>query len=360
MTTISYAQNAEDIVLDRVFARGRRGFYIDVGANGPVVDSITKHFYDLGWHGINIEPSAQPFQELAAARTRDVNLNVGLSDVAGEGTFYAFEESTISTFSPQSAARLHELGKTSTTLTVPTMTLAEVCAAHVTGTIDFLSVDVEGHEYQVLSGADWKRWRPRVVVVEATEPTTPIPAHERWEQILLDAEYLFATFDGVNRFYVRAEDADLVPSLAIPANPNDDYMPYRYFRMLTDLKANEEQATRSGAATRAVNASLLWELSGTAQQLGQLRSQYERLDRALTSARAQAEAVRLQTEAARVAAEHLPQDPASEVDGAGAAAIGIARRLTALSSQHPKAASSAKKALRLGLRAKRAVSGSSR
>ena len=56
MSFISYAQNFEDVMLRRVFAELDTGFYIDVGANDPSADSVTKAFYDAGWHGINIEP----------------------------------------------------------------------------------------------------------------------------------------------------------------------------------------------------------------------------------------------------------------------------------------------------------------
>ena len=80
MTMVSYAQNHEDVLLDRAFPRGKPGFYIDVGANEPVRNSVTKHFYELGWHGINVEPAAHPFALLAAERERDVNLNVAVSD----------------------------------------------------------------------------------------------------------------------------------------------------------------------------------------------------------------------------------------------------------------------------------------
>ena len=59
---VSYAQNHEDVLLRRVFPDEPNGFYIDVGANDPVRDSVTKHFYDRGWHGINIEPAERSLQ----------------------------------------------------------------------------------------------------------------------------------------------------------------------------------------------------------------------------------------------------------------------------------------------------------
>ena len=71
---ISYAQNGEDIILNRVFMGEKNGFYIDVGAGKPNDDSVTKVFYDLGWRGINIEPHPENFHLLDKERKRDINL----------------------------------------------------------------------------------------------------------------------------------------------------------------------------------------------------------------------------------------------------------------------------------------------
>src|SRR5207244_11246577 len=77
MPMVSYAQNGEDVVLRRVFAGGPLGFYIDIGGNYPSEGSITRHFYEHGWSGINIEPVAGACRELQAAPPRDLDLNVG-------------------------------------------------------------------------------------------------------------------------------------------------------------------------------------------------------------------------------------------------------------------------------------------
>ena len=358
MRMLSYAQNFEDVVLDRAFPHGKPGFYLDIGANEPVTNSITKHFYDLGWHGINVEPGQEPFQKLAEERTRDINLNVGVSDVAGEMTLYEFPLSGASTFSVKEAERHRVAGLPPAERTVATVTLAQLCAEHVTGTIDFLSVDVEGLERQVLAGGDWKKWRPRIVVVEATEPTTTIPTHEAWEAILLEADYRFALFDGLNRFYVRSEDADLLPVVGVPANVTDDFTPHHYFKLIGDLHWSVEQTVQASAATRVINASLMAEQAGFAEELRVIRARYEKLDRALTATRAQVEATRLATEEAKVEAQHLREELDAHmqalVEGVGPGGLRVARKITEVSHRMPKAASSVKKVLRVGLQARRA------
>ena len=116
---------------------------------------------------------------------------------------------------------------------VPVSSLAKVCADHVAETqpIDFLKVDAESFEREVLEGADWERWRPVVVLVEDNGTHT-------WEPILLGAAYRFAAFDGINRYYLRDESADLLPRFAAPVNVLDDFVPHRYHRLhgMEDLR----------------------------------------------------------------------------------------------------------------------------
>jgi FkbM family methyltransferase len=228
---VSYAQKREDVLLRRVFPDGAPGFYIDVGAADPVCHSVTKHFYDRGWHGVNVEPSALFFHRLCVARPRDVNLNVGLSDREGELTFHeAPGRPEWSSFAPAMARAHARQGLTSVRKSVRVITLARLCEEHVRGPISFLKIDVEWHEREVVSGGDWERWRPRVVLLEAN-------GHEGWEPLLLGAAYLFAQDDGTNRYYVRAEDRSLLPALSAPVSAHDDYLPHAYVAALRRLTA---------------------------------------------------------------------------------------------------------------------------
>lgn len=234
---ISYAQNHEDVLLRRAFTGQPTGFYIDVGAHDPEFDSVTKHFSDHGWRGVNVEPIPQKAAAFASARPRDLNLGVGLSDRPGRATFYEVVEApTISTFSAELAGRYRRAGYTVAEHQIDVLTLAGLCEMHAHSAIDFLSLDVEGHERRVLSGADFRRWRPRVVVVEATRPGFSAPAHHEWEGFLQAADYLFAMFDGLNRYYVRGEEPELVARLAVPANVFDNYTPYAQHQLEQELR----------------------------------------------------------------------------------------------------------------------------
>ena len=254
---ISYAQNGEDVLLERLFGRQADGFYVDVGANDPTDFSLTKHFYDRGWRGVNVEPGPDAYARLRAERPRDRNLNVGVAAGAGERPFYEIVgQSVLSTFSAEQAALYRAEGRPVVERPVRVLSLAEVCAAHVDRPIDFLSIDVEGLEREVLAGGDWKRWRPRVVLVEATRPNTTLPAHQEWEPLLLEAGYLFAYFDGLNRFYVRGEEPALLEGFCVPVNVCDNYVYYPYHRKMAALR-RVEAALRERAedAERHLRAS---------------------------------------------------------------------------------------------------------
>ena len=223
VTYTSYAQAREDVLLLRALKTVPRqdGFYIDVGANDPTIDSVTKLFYDDGWRGINIEPSPDWFGRLERCRPRDINLQVAASNQSGDITFHDIVGEQLGTVVEVFADRHSEDGRTRRSYTVRTMTLAEICALHAPADIHFLKIDVEGHEGQVLQGMDFERFRPWILVIEAIEPNKrDVPTYSEWDDMVREAGYRFVHTDILNRYYVAEEHAELARYFAIPA---DDY-----------------------------------------------------------------------------------------------------------------------------------------
>jgi FkbM family methyltransferase len=222
---VSYSQNAEDVRLWRVFSTVEDGFYVDIGAGDPVEYSVTKLFYDRGWSGINVEPGPA-FSALEAGRPRDINLHLAVAREEGMRDFWVSSpHSGISTlYPPRSSDALPE-GFAYEKVAVESMPASRIFEAHAAGrSIDFMTVDVEGAEADVIRSIDFRRTRPTVLVVEAIAPHTKEPSHEAWEPIVLDAHYVFAAFDGLNRFYVDRAREDLVPALAYPICVLDDFV----------------------------------------------------------------------------------------------------------------------------------------
>jgi FkbM family methyltransferase len=241
---ISYAQNAEDVVLARLFT-APTGRYVDIGAGDPVVASVTKHFYDRGWRGVNVEPIPSMARKLAEARPGDVNLAVAVGAKPGKATLHVVaHEWGWSTLDDDLASGYREDHDWEVNdVEVELTTLADLLDDHP-GDVDFLKIDVEGAEQDVIEGADWSRHRPRVLVVEATDPGSPTPAHEGWEHLLVAAGYRCGLFDGLNRFYAQADDDEALTVLASPANVFDKYEPYE----TAQLRATAEELHTHRAA----------------------------------------------------------------------------------------------------------------
>jgi hypothetical protein len=130
---------------------------------------------------------------------------------------------------------------------VPVRTLASVLDEYADGrAIDFLKIDVEGCEREVLVGNDWGRFRPSVVVVEATRPLSREETWSEWQYVLDEGDYRFAFFDGLNRYYVRGENEALLAHFNAPANVFDGFIRYEEARLQASL---DEAEARCAALT---------------------------------------------------------------------------------------------------------------
>jgi FkbM family methyltransferase len=220
----SYAQNLEDVMLQRVFSNLPNGFYIDIGAWHPDKDSVTKLFYDRGWRGINVEPTEYYFKLLTKSRPRDICLNVAVSGEAGEQDFYAILGSGLSSLDRESVQRANLHGFSVRKIPAKTVPLQWIVNAHcLNQEIAFLKIDVEGHEAIVLKSVDWSSFRPVVVLIESVHPDTGSPAWGAWEGFLLAQGYLFVWFDGLNRFYLRNESSELKEFFNCQPNVFDEF-----------------------------------------------------------------------------------------------------------------------------------------
>ena len=245
MTFISYAQNFEDVLLWRALQHIEKGFYIDVGASHPDTDSVTRALYDREWSGINIEPVPAEFRRLEGARVRDLNLNVALGAAEGNATLFVVPGTGLSTLETDPLSAIDRVGFEHHEAQVQIRTLAKICQEHVTGEIHFLKIDVEGGERGVLEGADFSRYRPWIVVIEATAPMSTVLTHMEWEHILVAAAYRFTWYDGLNRFYVAEERwHELAAHFLTPVNVFDDFIRAAD----TDLAKRINQAEARAAA----------------------------------------------------------------------------------------------------------------
>jgi FkbM family methyltransferase len=169
-----------------------------------------------------VEPQADLAALHRRLRPRDTLVEAVIGRSSGEIDFFKIDRlhglSTTIRGNAE-AAGLHGAGFE--TLKLPSISLADLCRTHTIDSVDFLKIDVEGAERDVLEGADWSKCRPRIVVLEAVAPLTNAPAWSDWEPILLNQDYRFVLFDTLNRFYVAAECADVLERMPPERAPWD-------------------------------------------------------------------------------------------------------------------------------------------
>lgn len=168
---VSYAQEGEDLVIDRFLNQKNDGFYIDIGAHHPKRFSNTYRFYQKGWKGINIDAMPGSMRAFRELRPRDINIELGISRHKGSLDYYIFNEPALNTFSKVEAEIKDklEMYHIKNIISVRTQPLMQVLAEYLPNQqkIDFLSIDVEGMDEEVLRTNDWTLYRPAYLMVEA-------------------------------------------------------------------------------------------------------------------------------------------------------------------------------------------------
>ncbi len=297
---VSYAQNAEDVVLWRALGHVKQGRYVDVGANHPHFYSISQAFYERGWHGVTIEPMSDLAKLHRHERPRDMLVEAVASDTDGETVIlHSVPGTGLSSLVEEVGDHARQNGFSVEDIDVEARRLTSILDDHRDdlAQIHFMTIDVEGAEELVLRGLDLRAWRPWVLVVEATQPLSTTPSHEVWEHYVTGAGYTFCLFDGLSRFYVADEHRGaLEASLSYPACVFDVYTTPENVQLrneLEHLKDTERQlvrwrhralrewaeiaADRSAVADeiRALHGSLSWRvtepLRAARRAIGRLR-----------------------------------------------------------------------------------------
>jgi FkbM family methyltransferase len=190
----AYSQEGEDLILARFLDYRQTGFYVDVGAHHPRRFSNTQRLYRLGWRGLNIDAAPGSMSEFRRLRPRDVNVEAAVATANQELTFYLFNDPALNTFERDLALqRADGKYKIIRELNLATVPLWQVLDRYVPGgvSIDVLSIDVEGLDYDVLRSNDWARYRPEFVLAEIEALTVEDAITHRVSVLLADQGYAF-------------------------------------------------------------------------------------------------------------------------------------------------------------------------
>jgi FkbM family methyltransferase len=165
----SFSQEGEDLILERLFEGRNNGFFIDVGAHHPVRFSNTYSFYRKGWRGINIDAMPGSMSEFNKVRSEDSNIEQAIGSELCEKTFYVFDEPALNTFDQNEADSILKSSnyRLIKSVNLEIKPLSQILDSQdVPDKIDFLSIDVEGLDLEVLKGNNWKKYQPEVILIE--------------------------------------------------------------------------------------------------------------------------------------------------------------------------------------------------
>ena len=282
MGITSYARNFEDVILWRALGDVSGGLYIDVGAQDPVADSVSKAFHERGWKGIHVEPREEFVQRLDKDRPEDRIVPVIVSNNPGPAVLYeSSTEKGLATASPEIAALSRSRGHEVKERAVTAVTLDDVLELAADEAVHWLKIDVEGFEAPVLKG--WRSaCRPWVIVIAAA-------AQEEWESLILEKGYDAVYQDGLNRFYLHRSHGDRTSAFRYPPNVHDGF-DVRSGGMTKGLRAE------LGNAVNIANA-LMKELTNTRQYAEGMRQDLDNHRKVSDALLSHLDAVKIEFEA---------------------------------------------------------------
>lgn len=206
-----YSQFGEDRLLDKLFQGKRQGVCIEVGANNGVDGSTTLYFEEIGWNCILVEPNPALCRAIRARRKAQL-FECAASSVSGSAILHvaigAEQSHAVSALGDErrSAQILKEHGFRTEPVEVPLRRLDDILdEAEPAADIDFISIDVEGHELELLRGFSLDCWRPKVLIVEDNS--------SMWETSVRDHlkahGYVRFRRTGVNDWYAHVSNLAL-------------------------------------------------------------------------------------------------------------------------------------------------------
>jgi FkbM family methyltransferase len=307
---VSYAQNFEDIILWRALKHVGRGFYIDIGAQDPMIDSVSLAFYEQGWRGVHVEPTAHYASKIRSARPDEDVVEAAVGAQEGAIPFFEIADTGLSTGDAMIAQRHEADGYVIKRLDVPCLPLSKLLDTHKDRDIHWLKIDVEGMEEQVIASWSPSPVRPWIVVVESTSPNSSEPNFAGWEPQLVALGYEFVYFDGLNRFYTSRDHPELKASFGPGPNFFDDFVlssqSSHFARSEEVARLNRRIAEMDawGQAAAAHEAALTQQLAAREAEITELKTNEAAL-------RAEAEQLARDGEADRKASEQALKDSAS-------------------------------------------------
>jgi FkbM family methyltransferase len=191
--SVSWSQAAEDLAILAVLDYLEGGRYLDIGAHHPTRFSVTRHLFQRGWSGVNVDANADLIPNFLSVRPHDISINFCVGDQL-EYQLSVFDETAISTVNPEWDSRfVQEKNVRNSVRTVPGITLQEILEIYFpTKGPDFMNIDIEGADLEALKSGNLnllpRNLRPAWILVESNAPLASAVQNES-VQLLVSLGY---------------------------------------------------------------------------------------------------------------------------------------------------------------------------
>ncbi len=201
-----FGEFGEDIFVDRILRNITKGKYVDVGSYHPFKGSLTLKLYKKNWSGINIDLSKTSIDLFKIARKKDINLNIAISDFNGVTSYY--ENSPIN--QQNSLIKKNENQKE---VKIECFTLNSILKEKNVENIDYLNVDVEGSELEVIKGIDLSKFNPSLISIENNDLSLKDYMESDIYNLLIQNKYTLVNIIGVTNFFMPDKLVKEIPNL---------------------------------------------------------------------------------------------------------------------------------------------------
>jgi FkbM family methyltransferase len=196
-----YGEFAEDIFIDRIFRKVKKGIYVDVGCYHPFKGSLTFRLFNRGWNGINIDISKTSIDLFKISRNKDTNLNLAITDYDGDVFYY--ENSPIN-----QQNSIIKSNDQQSKIKIKCNKLTTVLIENNIKNFDYLNIDVEGAELNVIRGLDFDKFSPNLISVENNNLLIKDYMESEVFKILTNNNYVFINKIGVTNFFIKKDLSD--------------------------------------------------------------------------------------------------------------------------------------------------------
>ena len=201
-----YAEFAEDVMVNRILKKIKKGFYVDIGAYHPYKGSLTYNLYNRKWNGMNLDISKSSIDLFNIARPSDININCAVSEFNGE-TYY-YENSPIN-----QQNSLISQDDNQKKIKIQSYKLSEILKMQNINSVDYINIDTEGNELEVLMGIDFDKINPTLFTIEDNSFDLNNEIKKKKIIFLKEKNYELINIIGVTMFFVKKDSVSEISEL---------------------------------------------------------------------------------------------------------------------------------------------------